>query len=210
MSYIPPSWIFPPNPTPSSLSSLRFPETILSPPRRRVFVTYSKTDQLWADAFVRDFGPDGQSICDPTALGVSDEDDFVRSTNTDYIMSQIKAKYIEDRTVTVVLMGECTHSRKYVDWEIKSSLRQEGPFGLPNGLLGILVPPNTTAYMPPRFNLNYKGGYAKLYLWPQNGSELRTWIEDAVSMRTSPNKIVENPQWKLEQNQICSTHGYVH
>ena len=209
MSTISPG-LFPFKPIPPPLSSLHFLESILSQPRRRLFITYSRFDQFWADTFVNTFGPDGQNICDPTALGVSDEDNFVHSTNTDYIMSQIKAKYIEERTVTVVLIGECTHSRKYVDWEIKSSLRQEGPFGLPNGLLGILIPPNATAYMPPRFNLNYKSGYAKLHLWPQNGSELRTWIEDAVSMRTYPNKIVENPQWKLEQNQTCSIHGYVH
>lgn len=68
-------------------------------------------------------------------------------------MTQIRNKYLKDSTVTIVLMGSCTHSRRYVDWEIKSSLRQGE--NIPNGLLGILLPSqNDSAYLPQRFEQN--------------------------------------------------------
>jgi hypothetical protein len=36
-------------------------------------------------------------------------------------MSEIRRKYLGNASVTIVLIGSCTHSRRYVDWEIKLS-----------------------------------------------------------------------------------------
>ncbi len=69
----------------------------------------------------------------------NDNYDFINSTDTDYVMKCIRENYLSDSTVTIVLIGSCTHSRRYVDWEIKSSLRQ-GQYTTPNGLIGILLP----------------------------------------------------------------------
>ena len=57
------------------------------------------------------------------------------SNNPQYIMRKIREDKLEDSTVTIVLVGSCTHSRRYVDWEVKASL-QCGQ-SLPNGLIAI-------------------------------------------------------------------------
>ena len=63
-------------------------------------------------------------------------------------MNQIREKCLLDSTVTIVLLGKCTHSRRHVDWEIKSSLRQGA--SAPNGLIGIVLPSQGRgAFLPP-------------------------------------------------------------
>ncbi len=42
---------------------------------------------------------------------------------TEAVLQRIREDYIAQVSVTVVLIGPCTWQRKYVDWEIGSSLR---------------------------------------------------------------------------------------
>lgn len=53
-------------------------------------------------------------------------------------MRKIRENKLQDSTVTIVLVGSCTHSRRYVDWEVKASLQQG--ITLPNGLIAINLP----------------------------------------------------------------------
>ncbi|WP_372493341.1 TIR domain-containing protein [Janibacter melonis] len=39
-------------------------------------------------------------------------------------MDRIRTKYLGDSSVTIVLVGSCTWARRYVDWEVYSSLRR--------------------------------------------------------------------------------------
>ena len=58
-------------------------------------------------------------------------------------MSEIRRKYLSDSSVTILLVGKCTHSKRYVDWELKTSLRRGS--NEPNGLLAYVLP----SAMPP-------------------------------------------------------------
>ena len=84
-------------------------------PRRKVFISHYKGDQMEVDAFIRNFS----TAFIPKVLGANNNDDFINSTNTEYVMQRIREKYLQDSTVTIVLLGACTHSRRYIDWEIK-------------------------------------------------------------------------------------------
>ena len=44
--------------------------------------------------------------------------------------------YLSNTTVTIVLIGECTKARKYVDWEIASTLRNDPGLQRPEWPLG--------------------------------------------------------------------------
>ncbi len=79
--------------------------------RRKCFVSYFAGDTDEVDKFVSDF----KEVFIPKVIGVSDGDDFIDSNNSDYIMSQIRKKYLEDTTVTILMIGSCTHSRRYID-----------------------------------------------------------------------------------------------
>src|SRR5207245_253213 len=99
------------------------------PPKRKVFISFYQRDRAEVDAFIKwaDLG----NVFIPRALGTYDNEDFINSDNPEYVMQQIRGKYLGDSTVTIVLVGACTHSRRYVDWELKTSLRR-GEY-TPNG-----------------------------------------------------------------------------
>jgi hypothetical protein len=180
--------------------------------KRRVFISHYKGDSDEVDAFI-DYFVNEQGVFTPYMLGANDNDDFIDSTNTDYVMSQIRKKYLKDTTVTIILVGSCTHSRRYVDWEIKSSLTQGETF--PNGLMGIILPSQSkSAYMPPRLEENWSKGhsncYARYWIYPSSVEQLGNWIEDAYSARTSRANLIKNSQDMMKYNARCKVCGVTH
>jgi hypothetical protein len=153
-----------------------------------------------------------EDIFTPKVLGVSSNDDFINSDNPEYVMSKIREKYLGDSTVTIILMGTCTHSRRYVDWEIKTSLRR-GSY-TPNGLIGIILQSKgSSAYLPPRFEANWSKGqncYARYWLAPDSAQQLAGWIEDAFDARTSRANLIENSASMMKYNRQCNVHGVTH
>ena len=179
--------------------------------KRRVFISHYKGDRLEVDSFINHFA-NTLGIFTPYVLGANDNDDFIDSSNTDYVMNQIRNKYLKDSTVTIVLLGSCTHSRRYVDWEIKSSLRQ-GEY-IPNGLIGILLPSHNSAYLPPRFKKNWNQQhsdcYARYHSYPISGNQLGEWIDDAYNARSTRNHLIVNSQEIMKYNSSCLVHNITH
>jgi len=198
-----------------------FLNTLLQSVKRRVFISYSKGDKAWVDKLVNDHGQPGTGIFIPSVVGVKDEDDFVDSDDPEYIISAIRERYIRNTSVTIAVIGQCTHSRKYVDWEIKSSLRQPAN-GMPNGLLGLAVPPPKDLLgnpiwhnLPDRFSRNYVQGtpdlsYARYYTWPTSAIELKRWIEEVYNLAVNKSDLIENPQEIIWRNLTCKVHKEVH
>lgn len=189
--------------------------TLLTPKveRRKIFVSYHHGDEDEVQAFIEEWGT-RQKVFIPKALGISEEDDFIDSDNPEYVMSQIREKYLGDSTVTIILLGSCTHSRRYVDWEIKASLRQ-GMFNTPNGLIGITLPSlGGTAHLPPRLEENWTQGhigcYARFYVAPNSVEQLRGWIEDAYSARTARVQLVRNSTDMMKHNAKCRVCSVTH
>ena len=89
--------------------------------RHKCFISYHVDDMDEVESFLDTLG----SEFIPRSVGVTQEDDFVDRVNDDYIKRTIREKYLTDSTVTIVLLGRCTWSRKFVDWEISSSLRND-------------------------------------------------------------------------------------
>ncbi len=189
--------------------------------RRKVFISYFKGDKPWVDHLVTSYGQPGIGVFIPSVVGVMDEDIFVDSDNPEYIISAIRERYIKDTTVTIVVIGPCTHSRKYVDWEIKSSLRQSSN-GIPNGMLGLAVTPVKDSAgnaiwhtLPDRFSKNYiyqkpTNSYARYYDWPTSAETLRRWIEEAYQQAVNQAHLIENPQEMIWKNLTCKACNYVH
>ena len=177
--------------------------------RRKCFVSYYSGDKAAVDKFIADFS----DTFIPKAIGVSDGDDFINSTDSGYVMSKIREKYLGDSTVTLCLIGNCTHSRRYVDWELKTTLRQ-GSY-TPNGLIGILLPSmGTSGHLPPRLGDNWNEDESKSYAiyrsYPSSSSALRGWIEDAFARRTSHASLITNSQDMMKYNRKCRVHDVTH
>jgi hypothetical protein len=188
--------------------------------KRNVFISYYHGDQVAVNEFVRVFGRQ-LGVFTPCMLAEGQtlgafSNDVINSTNTSYVMQQIRNRFFGHSTVTIVLIGDCTHSRRYVDWEIKASLQRGGVGGqLPHGLMAInLCKQNSIQYIPERLydNLNRdnQGGYARFYRYPENAAELRDWIEDAYNARTSRSGLITNPNAAMKYNKACSRCGVTH
>lgn len=123
-----------------------------NPVRRRVFISYHKVDSVEVNLFVSQFSGAYEAF-HARGIGAGMTGDIINSTSTEYVMSQIRQKYLGDSTVTIVMLGSCTWSRKYVDWELQASLRS-GLTVTPNGILGVKLPSYQNGQYPDRLNAN--------------------------------------------------------
>ena len=135
------------------------------------------------------------------AVGIDQE--IIDSNNSDYIMRRIRERYLTDSTVTIVMIGRCTWARKYVDWEIASSLRNDQN-NKRSGLLAIQLPntPDSTP-LPPRFQDNLNSGYAKYYRFPSNPRDLELMILEAFEARNIKFHLVKNDRELISNNRPC-------
>lgn len=173
-------------------------------PRRKVFISYHRADLNEVRGFLDHFGRFDTFI--HRAVATMPED-VINSTNPDYIMSRVRQDYLQDSTVTLVLIGRCTWARKFVDWEIQSSLRQ-GDTVTPNGLLGVVLPSvNQNPRAPNRLAINLAAppaeSYARWYYAPANPETLAGWIEDAFVARTEKRHLIKNPRERMVNNLAC-------
>jgi hypothetical protein len=165
--------------------------------RRKCFISYHQEDLPAVERFISRFGRRNF-----IKRGITLPEEVIRSSDTSYVMRRVRELYVRDSTVTIVLIGPCTWSRRFVDWEIQASLRQ--PVGvLPNGLIGILLDKRIRPSLPPRFALNRDSGYAKYHYYPATVAVLEDWIEDAYWARTARARLIRNPRERYLRNRSC-------
>ena len=179
--------------------------------KRRVFISYSQRDRNEVGDFINRWAFQEQ-LFTPYSLGVFNDTQLINSTNPQYVMSQIRQKFLQDSTVTIVLMGTCTHSRRYVDWEVKASLQQGQ--SLPNGLLAICLPSlGDNAHLPNRIYDNWSkdgSGYVQFISTPSSAQQFGDWIETAFNARTSKAHLIKNSQEMMKYNAKCRVHNVTH
>lgn len=175
-----------------------------APVRHKCFITYHGADIDAVTTFVEAFN----DVFIPRVVGVSQSDEFkdpISSDDEDYIKSQIGAKYLSDSTVTILYVGNCTWSRKFVDWELSSTLRND-PVNKRNGLLAITPADRQTFTVPERFADNWDAAgsrYARWYYYPSSGSELRGCIQDAFDARSSRAETIVNSRKLRTYDSLC-------
>ena len=170
--------------------------------RHKVFLSYyHDEDAEYRNEFETRFG----NVMVSRSVNIGDIDP---TTKTEYIMQTIRNDYLSDSTVTVVLIGAHTWQRKYVDWEIYSSLRDTSKSPR-SGLIGILLPtyprsqlgyynPNT---IPPRLwdNVNKREDgqepFSQIYTWTEDQSFMQTIIDKAFERRNKINPINNRPMF---------------
>ena len=176
------------------------------PTRHKCFLSYHVDDADEVAAFVEDYG----EAFIAKVLGISLEDDFVDSDDTDYVMDQIREKYLTDSTVTIVMVGKCTWSRRFVDWEIYSTLRNDKN-NKRSGLMAITLPSaaDYDAKRPPGrvadnvLGQNGNEGYARWWKYPTSAEILRSRIEIAYAARSSRADLIDNSRPRRMANASC-------
>lgn len=182
---------------------------LLIPTKRRCFISYHHRDELEVREFIRVFS-DSWDTFTARALGIEFDDDIVQSNDTDYVMRCIRERYMAYTSVTIVMVGRCTLSRKYVDWEIAASLRNAG--GPANGILGIRLPSYVQGDgYPDRLNDNLlpadqvgiRECYARCITYPDSRQTLIDAIEAAYNRRTSHAMLINNTRQRMLYNRPC-------
>lgn len=147
--------------------------------RHKVFISYHHdADQAYADKIRDIYG--GEAIIDKSMY-----DDFSH-LQTETILNKIRKEHLLDSTVTIVLVGEHTWGRKWIDWEIYASLR---PYAerTRNGLVGIYLPNHRKKHF--RLTDNIKSGYAVAIKWEEMEEKLIDAIHQAWNNRIRPENI---------------------
>ncbi len=163
--------------------------------RHKCFISYHKADQNAVNDFCEKYS--GTFI----RRGITMEEDIIDSDNTDYVMRRIRELYLQDSTVTIVLIGKCTWARRFVDWEVQASLRNPSD-GYPNGLVAIQLWESYKS-LPNRVNLNVESGYAKYYRYPSSTSDLSNIVDEAWNARYDLQNLIVNPRDRFSYNRTC-------
>ncbi|MBW2570427.1 MAG: TIR domain-containing protein [Deltaproteobacteria bacterium] len=141
---------------------------------RKVFVSYShRLDQTVADDFRSIFSDERDAFIDKSIR----ED--IGELGNETIKSRLST-LIRDASVTVVLIGQDTGGRSWIDWEIYNSLRQ-GFQNERNGLLGVRIP-YKQQWIPQRL-LDNTPEMGNIIDWPSNYRTLANEIENAYDCR---------------------------
>jgi hypothetical protein len=152
----------------------------------RVFVSYHHAnDQAWYDRFSNLFNTRFDVITDKSLERGIDSDD------PDYTRRKIREDNITGTSVTIVLCGQETWKRRWVDWEISMTLNKK------HGLLGIALPDHTKGddggcVVPSRFLENYKSGFAHWMHWNNDPEIVYSAIIEARNRSSSTGLIMNS------------------
>lgn len=177
------------------------------PVRHKCFISYHGADIDGVTKFVEDYS----SVFIPRVVGASESDHFddpINSTASEYIKSTIGSRYLSDSSVTILYLGKCAWSRKYIDWELSSTLRND-PKNRRSGLIAITPVDKSTNQLPERFADNYNKedvskGFARYYWYPSSTTALRGYIEDAFVNREARAKLINNSKALRMRDSQCS------
>lgn len=186
-----PDWLRRPPAAPSLLDFLPPPPP---DPRPKVFVSYHhKGDQAWCDHFRKSFSTELRVFTD-RSLG-----ERIRSDDPEYVNRTIREDRIVGSSVTVVLCGAETWKRKYVDWEIRSTLHHG------KGLVGIVLPTAVTDHqgrrlVPDRLFANVHTGYALWIDWTDDPAILQQALREARRRARKCKAMIDNSAEKMGRN----------
>ncbi|WP_250506762.1 TIR domain-containing protein [Bowdeniella massiliensis] len=172
------------------------------PNSRVCFLTYHRADYEHAMRFTEEFTGAWQRLID-RGIGAQMAGAIVGSSNHEYIKRSIRQTYLRDSVVTIVLLGPCTWSRKFVDWEIAASLDGDQQN---SGLLVLTLPyahSETTTHLRSRLAANVESGYAVFAPYPSDVAELSDLIEQAYARRTTHLDRIDNSEPLRGRNAYC-------
>lgn len=122
----------------------------------------------------------------------------------DTIYKKVREK-MRNCSVTVVLIGERTGHRKWIDWEIWASLRgYTHPYDplksfKPNGLLGIYLPVESHS-IPNRLKDNIDSGFAISMKWENLERDFESKVNYAYWNRSNVEYKIRNGRVRMEND----------
>lgn len=171
-------------------------------PRHKVFISYyHKEDQSFKNYLIglKEYNFDtcsSQSIFDDYSVRENDIDDT--GMNDEDIRREIRDNYIKDATVLILLCGEHTKERKFVDWELHAAMFNTNN----NPKMGIIV-----VNLPSIFGKNciHSGQEDEKQIIGNsniNWFQITSRKEYETKFPYLPSRIIDNFESQLTQNTI--------
>ena len=109
------------------------------------------------------------------------------SDDVEYIMRSLRENHIFGTSCTIVLCGQETRWRKFVDWEIDVTLSMK------HDLVGVLLPTNPVqanggTHKPDRLQDNIDSGYAVWITWQQIDQNGANFVRQTVALANAKAK----------------------
>jgi hypothetical protein len=138
------------------------------------FLSYDPLDIDRVHAFL---DTHGASLGEMRTVGVTLDDPIARAHDEQHILDEIARRYVADAQLTLVLVGQRTWTRRFVDWEVAAAAS--------NGCAILAVPLHPiTPPVPARLQLLAESGGATIASHPPTSTaELTAWIEAACCAR---------------------------
>lgn len=169
----------------------------MNTPKHKIFLSFHSEDMHRKEQFERLFHQDAEAVISRSVK----DGDISDLLNTETIRQKIRDEYLRESTVTIVLIGRETYGRKFVDWEIASSLR-DTQYNKRSGLIGIFLPDSGMSadryysdLIPPRLADNLPNGFAKLYNWTGDPLTIRRWVHEAYERKSIINPDNSRPSF---------------
>lgn len=174
---------------------------------RKVYVACDPADAMEANGLLRH-----QRTLEIVSFG-ADPENYMGVEDEALILRGLRARTLQDSTVTIVVVGRCTHSLRSVDWEIKASLFHERGQA-PNGLVALALP-GAGRYedLPPRLLANVgedNSRYAAFWTFTRDAAAWDRVIEEAFVARVSRVEAIRNTDPLMRANARCRSCGVVH
>lgn len=153
-------------------------------PRRTVFLAAAAAEDISRREMARLFLDDFDFLSPGVALPAE-------ATPSRGGVSPIEADLrglIRAAEATIVLIGPNTWRSRWIDWEIRETVRG-GPGKRTSGLLGIYtrstsrLPPAERPPLPPLLADNERNGFAVVYPWPEESWDLLRYVDEALMRR---------------------------
>lgn len=159
-------------------------------PKHKIFISYYHDEDQYYKDKLEEILSDEYAISRSVQIG-----DINSNNKTEYIHQMIRDNYLSDSSVTIVLIGKNTWKRKFIDWEIYSSMRHtvKNPR---SGVIGIILPTRRDFdqdngidkyTIPPRLVDNLPNGFVKIYDWSNDPIFYKRIIHEAYERKNNVN-----------------------
>lgn len=152
--------------------------------KHKIFISYHHGNDREYKELLVDFN-DKYAVFIDVSVDTGDIDDNLED---DAVREKIRDEYLQDSSVTIVLVGTETRRRKHVDWEIYSSM-YNGAVNKQSGILVINLPTINCTY----FTANHGDG-EKANIYPENTSWVSITEREEYERRYPymPDRIIDN------------------
>jgi hypothetical protein len=126
----------------------------------KVFISYHHANDQWAKNQLQQWAEQYGLFIDVSV----DTDDVNDTLPTESIRRIIRDDYLQDSSVTIVLVGTETKGRKHVDWEIYSSM-YDGAVNEKSGILVVQLPSTNPTYYTAAHEVEKSTVYSNCTSW---------------------------------------------